>query len=268
MIVFLYLKFSRYIPILMYHRIATIPNDRNALPLEKFKEELDYLKQNGFTTITAKMLYDYYQKKSSLPDKPILLTFDDGYIDNFTKALPLLLERNMTAIVFPIANWIGKENRWEHFHKSVTTTMNNSQLQEWIRSGLDVGSHTTTHPFLSACSSKELYTEIHESKKSLKNILNTPIDFFCYPYGDFNKESLANVQQAGYLAAFAIFEKVPLWNLKIYSLPRIPIPSTQKMWEFKLKVSKIHIVFLALRKWERIFKKFLRKKYIRRILLL
>ena len=54
--------------------------------------------------------------------------------------------------------------------------------------------------------------------------------------------------------AFAIFENVPLWHINLFALPRIPIPSHQKMWEFKLKVSSIHIIFVAMRKWERQFK--------------
>lgn len=255
----LYFKFKKYVPILMYHRIANIPNDRNALSPEKFKEQLDYLKQNNFTTITMKMLYDYYHKNISLPNKPVLITFDDGYTDNFTKALPLLLERNMTAVVFPIANWIGQKNLWEDFHKEITTTMNIPQLRDWSRFGMEIGSHTLTHPFLSKCKSNILFDEIHESKKFLENQFSIPIKFFCYPYGDFNQNVLSTISSSGYLAAFAIFENVPLWNINLYALPRIPIPATQKMWEFKLKVSSIHIIFIALRKWERIFKKLIKK---------
>ena len=130
-ILVLYFKFKRYVPILMYHRIANIANDRNALSPEKFKKQLDYLKKNNFTTITMKMLHDYYKKNISLPNNSVLITFDDGYTDNFTEALPLLLERNMTAAVFPIAGWIGQKNLWENFHKEITTTMSISQLHVW-----------------------------------------------------------------------------------------------------------------------------------------
>ena len=76
-------KFRRYVPILMYHRIADVPGDRNALPPEKFREQLQYLKRAGFTSITLQMLYEHYAFGADLPPKPVLLTFDDGYRDNY-----------------------------------------------------------------------------------------------------------------------------------------------------------------------------------------
>jgi len=128
---FLYLKFKNYIPILMYHRIADIPDDRNSLPPAKFRKQIEYLAANGFTTVTMEMVYQFYAHGKKLPKKSVLLTFDDGYTDNYTEALPILKEKNMTAIVFPISNWIGKENKWESFNKALTTTMDFEQLKEW-----------------------------------------------------------------------------------------------------------------------------------------
>ena len=74
-----------------------------------------------------------------------------------------------------------------------------------------------------------------------------PIWFFQSTNNKYSKK-------ANYKMAFAIFENVPLWHINLFALPRIPIPSHQKMWEFKLKVSSIHIIFVAMRKWEREFK--------------
>ena len=109
----LYLKFKNYVPILMYHRIANIPSDRNALPKEKFAEQLEYLSTHNYHTITPEQLYNHFVNKTKLPKNPVLLTFDDGYQDNYLEALPLLKKYNMTAVVFPIYNWIGKPNKWE-----------------------------------------------------------------------------------------------------------------------------------------------------------
>ena len=80
------------------------------------------------------------------------------------------------------------------------------------------------------------------------------MDYLCYPYGFFNQQVINIVKKANYKMAFAIFENVPLWHIDLFALPRIPIPSHQKMWEFKLKVSSMHIIFVAMRKWERQFK--------------
>lgn len=250
----IYFKFKNYIPILMYHRIATVPGDRNSLPKEKFEQQLQYLANNNYTTISPKMLYDYYTHSTPLPKKPILLTFDDGYSDNYTEALPLLLKYNMSAVVFPIGNWIGKPNHWENFGKQETTTMTFEQLISWQKNKMDIQSHTLEHPFLTACSQKQLEIELSKSKDFLEKQLHKTIDYLCYPYGVFNENVIAIAKKVNYKMAFAIFENVPLWNINLFALPRIPIPSHQKMWEFKLKVSSIHIIFIVMRKWERNFK--------------
>lgn len=251
----LYLKFKNYVPILMYHRIATVPGDRNSLPKEKFEEQLRYLHEHKFTTITPDMLYEHYSKQKPLPKKSVLLTFDDGYADNFTEALPLLKKYNMKAVVFPIANWIGKPNHWENFGKQETMTMNEHQLKQWLNQGMQIEPHTLNHPFLTNCSKEELYPEVHEAKLKLEQLLDKPMNYLCYPYGFFDQNVIEATKRANYKMAFAIFDHVPLWKINLFALPRIPIPSHQKMWEFKLKVSSINVIFVAMRKWERDFKR-------------
>ena len=254
-----FLKYRLYIPILMYHRIANIPNDRNSLPLEKFIEQMDYLKNNNFTTITTEQLYDYYINKIPLPPKSILLTFDDGYEDNFINALPYLKKYNMSAIVFPISTWIGKTNDWENFGKEKTNTMSLEQLECWLASGMEIGAHSKTHPFLSTCSTEELDSEIIDCKNELEQLLKAPITTFCYPYGNLSEKAIDKISSAKYKCAFAIFENAPLDKLNILALPRIGISSRQSLTEFKFKVSKIHALFIILRKGERSFKKYLNK---------
>lgn len=256
----LYLKFKNRVPILMYHRIADVPGDRNALPPEKFREQMQYLSRSGYSAITMSMLYDYYQHGKPLPPKPILLTFDDAYQDNFSTALPILCSYNMRGVVFPIANWIGRENKWENFNKALTRTMDWTELAAWRNSGMEIASHTVNHPFLTNCSPLELNEELQQSKRRLESKLGEPIDFICYPYGCFNEETIAAVKQCAYKGAFAIFDSVPLWNISLFALPRIQIPAHQSLWEFKLKTSSIHMIFIAMRKWERTIKRFLKNK--------
>lgn len=262
MVIFLivfFIKFQHRIPILMYHRIATVPGDRNSLPPEKFKEQLDYLKKHGYHTITLNDLYNHVTLQAPLPPKPVILTFDDGYEDNFFLAFPLLKERNMKATVFPIANWIGKENKWENFNKQLTRTMDWDQLKAWHSAGMEIGSHTLEHPFLTQCDEARLQAELMESKRILEEKLAVTIDFLCYPYGFFDNRAIRIAKQCGYKGALAIFANVPLWNQDMHALPRIPIPSRQPSWEFALKVNRFHILFIMLRKLERSVKR-LREK--------
>ncbi len=254
-----YIKFKNYVPILMYHRIADIPGDRNSLPKEKFEQQLLYLSSHNYTAITPDMLYEHYKNNAPLPPKPVLLTFDDGYADNYSEALPLLKKYHMTAVVFPIANWIGKPNHWEHFGKKETMTMTLPQLQDWLKQGMDIQPHTHNHPFLANCDDNKLHDELAISKQQLTKLLDKPMNYICYPYGNFNQKVMRSAKDVGYKMAFAIFESVPLWHINLFALPRIPIPSHQKMWEFKLKVSSINVLFVAMRKWERDFKRIKRK---------
>lgn len=259
-IFFLRENIPAYVPILMYHRIAEVPNDRNSLPPEKFAWQLNYLHEHGFHTITPAMLYAFYTQGTALPHKPILLTFDDGYTDNYTVALPLLKKYNMTSVVFPISEWVGKKNHWENFGKQETTTMDWQVLESWLQAGQTIASHTQNHPFLHVCEQPQLQEELCGSKKSLESKLKINTDFLCYPYGKFNQAVVHAAKKAGYKAAFAIFENVNLRKIDLFALPRIPIPDHQSKWEFRLKVSCLFIIFIALRKWEREFKQY-RKKY-------
>jgi peptidoglycan/xylan/chitin deacetylase (PgdA/CDA1 family) len=253
-----YVKFSNKIPILMYHRIANVHGDRNSLPPEKFEQQLQYLHSKGYTSINMDQLYAHYVLGEKLPPKSVVLSFDDGYADNLYTAMPIMQKYNMIGNVFVIANWIGKENKWENFGKAPTVTMTEQELQEWQNAGNYIGSHTVSHPNLNLCDKLQLIEELSHSKKSLDLIAGTDIKSICYPYGNFNNLVIEAAREAGYKIGLAIFNQAPIWNFNILALPRIPIPSGQKMWEFKLKVSKLHMLFVILRQVERKTKKLFR----------
>ena len=253
-----YAKFSKKVPILMYHRIADVKGDRNALSPEKFEKQLQYLSNNGYSTINMNQLYEHYANGLKLPPNPVCLTFDDGYADNLYTAMPILKKYNMIGNVFVISNWIGKENKWEDFGKAPTVTMTEQELLEWQNAGNYIGSHTVSHPNLNLCDKAQLRKEFSLSKKSLDLITGTDIKSICYPYGNFNNLVIETAKETGYKIGLAIFNQAPIWNFDILALPRIPIPSGQKMWEFKLKVSKLHMLFVILRQIERNTKKLFR----------
>lgn len=242
----------------MYHRIADVPGDRNSLPPEKFEQQLQYLHSKGYTSINMEQLYAHYVLGEKLPPKSIVLTFDDGYADNLYSAMPVMKKYNMIGNVFVITNWIGKENKWENFGKQLTRTMNEQELLEWKGAGNYIGSHTCNHPKLANCNPKDLKEELRNSKTSLETFLRSDIISICYPYGSFNSDVIKIASECNYKIGLAIFNEVPLLRFNLLALPRIPIPSGQKMWEFKLKVSKIHIIFIMLRQLERRLKKLFR----------
>lgn len=259
LLLYAYLHVRRRVPILMYHRIATIPGDRNALPLEKFKDQMAYLKQKDFHTITMDTLENYYLHHTPLPKKPIVITFDDAYTDTYTTALPVLKEYGHVGNVFSIGNWQGTDNTWEHFGKERTTTMTPDELLLWEKEGNYAGPHTMDHPFLTTCDDQRLMEELEGSRLAMESLTGSPKTCICYPYGDLDRRVTESAKRAGYHLGLGIFYNLPLWTEDRLALPRVPIPARQPMWEYKLKVSSIHLLFIALRQWERKIKKILRK---------
>jgi peptidoglycan/xylan/chitin deacetylase (PgdA/CDA1 family) len=245
---FFYQHINKEVPILMYHRIATIPNDRNTVSPAMFEQQLQYLKKHGYTTISLQDLYHHFTTQSPLPPKSIILTFDDGYEDNLTNALPLLRKYGMIATVCIISNWIGKENDWEHYKdKPHCRTMDLAQLQEWLQQGMSICAHTANHPFLSRLNNEEILYELSNCKSTLEEHLHIPIDFLCYPYGDFDDRVKLIAKQAGYKAALGIFKDTNFWQRDLLSLKRVVISSRQPLWEFALKVSPLHMLFIGMR---------------------
>lgn len=248
---FIYQHIKKEVPILMYHRVATIPNDRNTVTPFMFEQQLQYLKQHGYTTISLHDLYDHFTLNSSLPSKSIILTFDDGYEDNLLNALPLLKKYKMTATVCIISNWIGQKNDWEHYkNKPTCRTMDLEQLKEWLQQGMSICAHTVNHPFLSHLNNEEILHELVSCKISLEEQLHIPIDFLCYPYGDFDNRVKGLAKQAGYKAALGIFKDTNFWRNDLLSLKRVVISSRQPLWEFALKVSSLHMLFIGMRVFE------------------
>lgn len=234
-------------PILMYHRVDVVSDNRNTVALEQFRRQLQFLHDNGYTTISMKALYDHLTADTALPAKPVLLTFDDGYEDNHRHVLPLLQAYRMKAIVFPVAQWVGAACGWKK-NPAAERLMNWRQLQEWQAAGLEIGAHTFSHGRLSTMTDEQVAYELRKSKAVLEEQLGQPVDFLCYPYGDFDARTGQQAEQAGYKAALGIFNGTG--QTQRYALPRIGVSSRTALWEYRLKVSKLWKAFVAARRLE------------------
>jgi len=183
------------VPILMYHYVEdSVPNTKERRDLQvqatKFKEQLDFLKNNGYSIIKMEDLFFAMYESKTLPPKPVILTFDDGYEDAYQDVLPALNERKFSGVFFIITSSLGKPDY-----------LTNDQLKEIAKAGMEIGAHTQTHPDLSITPVDIAKKEIEESKKELENIVGKKIYFFCYPSGKYNQETVDLVRQAGYVLA-------------------------------------------------------------------
>lgn len=175
------------VPILMYHYISTPPEDADeyrynlSLPPEMFRQHLQYMADNNFTPISLYDLDNALLTGALLPQKPVILTFDDGYIDHYTNAFPLLREFGFTGTFFIIT---ARADANDPNH------LNWAQIREMADAGMSMESHTKNHPSLRERSDDFLIYEILGSLESLEHYLGRPPRMFSYPIGHYDNATL------------------------------------------------------------------------------
>lgn len=185
---------KRYLPILMLHSISNVPGNNLCIPPEIFEKQITKIINDGFTTITASEYAKAMVDNKPMPKNPIIITFDDGYKDNYTNAFPIMKKHHIKGTIFPITNAVDKNKNF----------LTSSEIKEMEASGLiDFGSHTVNHVHLSKEDTAKVRYELIESKKFLESVLGKPVSTFCYPYGDNSPAVVKQVKEAGYSIAFA-----------------------------------------------------------------
>ncbi|MBU0580989.1 MAG: polysaccharide deacetylase family protein [Candidatus Margulisbacteria bacterium] len=183
------------VPILMYHHIRTPQEKDSAIYKDLscsrniFLEHLSYLKKAGYTTITFWDLYNHFYKHQPLPPKPIILTFDDGPRNNWQAFLDLKANQQK-GVFFIITCTLGSKKH-----------LTREQLQAINEAGMEIGSHSVSHPDLKNVTKAALKTELENSKKVLEDLLHKKIISFCYPSGQYNEVVSNQLKKAGYYFA-------------------------------------------------------------------
>jgi len=184
------------VPILTYHYIRINPDryDRMGFALSvtpaDFAAQMDWLKDSGYHPITAGDLHAYLRGARGLPSRPVILTFDDGYADFYTTALPILRAHDFRATAYVVSGFVG----WPNY-------MTAAQVLEADRSGIEIGSHTVNHPNLTNLSSVSVRSQLIDSKRFLEHLLGHSVTSFCYPSGKVNSTVAWQVADVGYESA-------------------------------------------------------------------
>ena len=185
------------VPILMYHYVRPDPGPDDpvgqglSVSPELFAAHLAYLAEQGYTTLTMAELADAWQGRRSLPSKPIVLTFDDGYRDFYTNAWPILEQFGFSATVYVFDAVIDQPDY-----------LTREMILELDASGtIDFGSHTIYHNDLPGLSDRDAEEEIIGSKRVLEELLGHPVRTFCYPHGSYSERDVALVKAGGYALA-------------------------------------------------------------------
>lgn len=204
------------VPVLCYHQIrdwrATDSKTSKdyIIPVAAFREQMKMLADSGYHTILPDQLYAYLTTGASLPSKPIMLTFDDGDLDQYTVAAPELEKHGFKGAFFIMTVAIGRHGKQPYMDKA--------QIKDLSDRGHAIGAHTWDHHNVKKYQGDDWKIQVEEPKAKLEAIVGKPIKYFAYPFGLWNKQALPELQKRGYVAAFTLADKrddsMPLYTVR------------------------------------------------------
>lgn len=219
-------------PVQLYHRVAELGAAGAGRRL--FERQIAYLARNGYRTLTPAE-FVHAIDEATWSRKSLLLTFDDGYLDFYTHAFPILRDAGLSATVFLVCDVLeGRADAWCGPHPiPMPPTMDWPQVLEMRRHGIHVGSHGLSHAPLGGLGAKELADETAGSRAALERGLGEEVLLFAYPYGDCTESARAAVESAGYAAAFGVS---PAESRRYEIFRRVVRPAATTL-PFRLRVS-------------------------------
>jgi peptidoglycan/xylan/chitin deacetylase (PgdA/CDA1 family) len=193
--------------VLLYHRVCRDGEWRPSefiVTASVFREQMRYLSERGYYTPRLSTVLGWKGRPPRTPRRPVVITFDDGYVDNLENALPVLEERGFTAAVFPVLDLRRRVNWWDTTRALRAPLLSPADMRALEAAGLELGSHTVTHPRLTRASDAQLADELTRSREVLASIVARPLPVLAYPYGDVDERVKRAVRRAGYLAGLAV----------------------------------------------------------------
>jgi peptidoglycan/xylan/chitin deacetylase (PgdA/CDA1 family) len=236
------MRFFTSLPILMYHKVDRLfPGTRHpgnyVLP-EAFEEQLAQLKRWNYESITLEQWVAYKQNQATLPHRPIILTFDDGYRSTYHTALPALQRHGFSATVFVVSNLIGKTNTWD-FDERQEPLLDEGEIREMQNRGISFGPHTQSHRALTRLPVGDAARELADSRKNLESLLGEPVTTLCYPFAKQNRMIRDLARKAGYSAAVIGRGGINRIWTDPYALRRIKIDTATTIGQLRRKLRVI-----------------------------
>lgn len=222
------------LPILMYHQIAKPPEttSRLAVSPDAWAAQLGYLHAEGYRTVTAGEFAAALARRSPLPDRTIVLTFDDGFADFHSRAMPVLNRYGFTATVFVTTGWI-QDNGPLPAGSRPGRMLSWSQIAEAADAGIEVAAHSRLHPQLDQLPSRLLREELRVSKAQLEDKLGFPVTGLAYPFGYSNSRVRHMARDLGHHYACAVGNVIADTESDLFALPRLTIRRSSGMTTFQ-----------------------------------
>ena len=228
--------------ILMYHGIADVPEDPNQLCVSpaRFAEQLTWLERSGLRGVSVTALRQ--AMAAGRAAGLVGITFDDGYTSVLETAVPELARRGFGATAFIISGLIGQTNRWDA--GPVWPLLDGAGIAELAAAGIEIGSHSDTHPHLAGLPARRQAAEASASRARLEDLLSAPVRGFAYPYGSMDEAARGAVGAAGYEYACAV--ETPRSRLGPLALPRVYVGQRDSAARMTIK-RRLHKGYVAVK---------------------
>jgi peptidoglycan/xylan/chitin deacetylase (PgdA/CDA1 family) len=188
-------SFQGPVPVLMYHVIASPPSSAQLPELyvdpKDFDKQMEWLQGQGYQGVSLNQVYDAWFKGAKLPEKPVVVSFDDGYRSQYVYARPELRRLGWPGVLSAIAGRIGQPD----------AELSDAMVQTMVNDGWELDSHTIHHVDVSQASGAQLQSEVAGSRRMLQQRFHQPVNFFCYPSGRYDDQAIQAVRDAGYIGA-------------------------------------------------------------------
>jgi peptidoglycan/xylan/chitin deacetylase (PgdA/CDA1 family) len=253
----------------MYHHVNPNTGDQFTVTPEVFEEQMAYLVQAGFKALSLDELYAFIKGELVLRQKAVVITLDDGWLDNYIYAFPVLQKYNLRATIFTVTDCVEKASakfdvipvtiptheqskalilKGEEQHVVLTWQL----IREMAESGLiDVYSHSKSHAHCDVLSETDILTELTESRNILEQRLGRPCPYFCWPYGSFNDTAVYIARKTGYKALFTIERGAVKTGTDPFAINRILAEDTISAFKKSMRIYSnpfLYLLYLSMHK--------------------
>ena len=237
------MRVHSHIPILMYHGIRdTSPGNPWVISWDEFRQQVQALTAWGYSAIRFADLINHVKGQAALPQRPVLLTFDDGFIELYDRVFPHLFERGMCGTLFLPTGYVGKNNDWDR-EKAYgrARIMTKKQAAELASQGAELGSHGVSHARLTQLPVTQIRRELRQSKMELEHIGRMPVRALAYPYNAWDELTLALAEESGYQCGVMIDSKSNTVQDDLFRLRRVHVKPGEGLMAFRRKISNWYL---------------------------
>ena len=246
------------IPVFMYHHVSPHKGDMVTVTPDVFEAQMRFLAEAGYKTLSADELVEFAGGDFVIKEKTVVITFDDGYLDNYIYAFPVLKKYNIKATIFLVTDWVERSSefgvrslelktkklpnhneckRFINEGKISEVIMNWDMVKEMQESGLvSFYSHTTTHRKCAELSDAELMRELQDSRRIIEQRLNKPSPYLCWPKGSYNSGAIEAAKRAGYKALFTTGKGIVKKGSDAFSIKRIVVKDNISWFKSRVRI--------------------------------